>query len=324
MMTQRQTEAMSQKYLGLPPLFDPEQGQTVLEPAEKGYGHWVGGHDVVFDPQEGKFFLYYRVRQPLGKGRGGRCFVAESKDGVHFTPLWEATKDQLDANSIEVGSLIRDPASGRWRLYISYDWTGGGWRVDLIEADHPRNFNVWHHRTVMQPHEYGLRSIKDPKAYIIGGLYVVFVCTLAREEWTEDKDGTRHPAGSDATGIMTSPDGVYFRNFKYVFEPGGGAPGEWGHFRSRLNSIVYLPPVYIGFFDGGTTMYDQYEEWCGTAISHDLERWTRVSTNGPWVRSPHGCIRYVTPLIVDNEILYYYEYTRQDGSHELRMSRMPL
>jgi len=320
-MTERQIQHMSQKYLGMPPKFDPEKGKTVFEPEGEGYGYWVGGHNVVFDSDEKKFYLYYRIRHPLGKGRGGVCRVTESTDGVKFNKIWEATKEQLDADSIEVGSLIKDPATGMWRLYISYD-TGHCWRVDLIEADHPKNFDAWHHRTVMQPQDYGLSSVKDPRVYIVGGLYVVFVSVPSRERWIEDESGWHHPVGADGTGLMTSPDGIYFRNFKYVLEPSLSAPGEWGQFDARINSVVYLPPVYIGFFDAGSTSYDNYEEWCGVAFSHNLEHWTRVSTNGPWVRSPHGCIRYVDALVVGDEIWYYYEYARKDGSHELRVNKV--
>ena len=52
----------SQRYFGVPPKFDPNQGKTVLQPEGKGYGYWVGGHNVIYDPQEGKFYLYYRLR----------------------------------------------------------------------------------------------------------------------------------------------------------------------------------------------------------------------------------------------------------------------
>ena len=316
--------SQAQRYFGIPPKFDPEKGKTVLKPDGKGYGYWVGGHKVVFDPGENKFYLFYRTRKPLGKGRGGACCVAESKDGVEFATVWEADKEQFDALSIEVGSLIQDPLSGIWRLYLSYQCTDGVWRIDLIEADHPRNFDAWHHRTVVQPQEFGLKSIKDPSVYIVGGLYYMFANVLARKVWEEDDSGGRTLYGSDATVLLTSPDGIYFRSLRYVFEPGGGAPGEWGRFRARLNSVVYLPPVYVGFFDGGTSVYDMYEEQSGVAISHDLEHWSRVSTDKPWVASPHGCVRYIDALRVADEIWYYYEYTRKDKSHELRVSKVKL
>ena len=78
-------QSMSQRYFGVPPRFDPEEGTTVFEPEGTGYGYWVGGHNVVFDPNEEKLYLYYRVRHPLGKGRGGKCrtFSKRSRCGCH-------------------------------------------------------------------------------------------------------------------------------------------------------------------------------------------------------------------------------------------------
>jgi len=321
----KERHLMAQHYFGMPPQFDPSEGVTVVEPEGEGYGYWVGGHNVVYDPDEHKFYLYYRIRHPLGKGRGGKCCVAESSDGVQFRCIWEATKEQLHAQSIEAGSLIQDPETGRWRLYVSYQVLGGtAWRVDVLEANKPAEFDAWHHRTVMDPQDYGVSFIKDPKVYIVGGLYTVFACVSPQRRWEENEAGWRHPLGMDSTAILTSPDGLYFGNFKYVFESGSGPQGEWGHFRARINSVIYLPPVYIGFFDGGTTSYDNYGEWCGIATSHDLERWTRVSTDRPWIRSAHGCIRYMDALVVEDAVWYYYEWTREDGSHELRMNKVGL
>jgi len=325
-MTDRQMQQMSQRYFAMPPKLNPEEGITVFEPEGDKYGFWVGGHNVVFDPKEKKFFLYYRVRSPLGKGRGAKCRIAESADGIHFANIWEGSKEELNANSIEVASIIRDPITGRWRLYISYeDSVIGTWRIDLVEADHPKNFDLLHHRTVIDGGTFGLRSVKDPKIYIIGGLYHAFVITGAENPYREDSEGTRHArGGGDRTGLMTSEDGIYWRDLKFIFEPGKGSQGEWGHYRARITSILWIEPLWVGFFDGGESSYDNYEEWCGVALSHDLEHWRRLSRNGPWVRSPYGCIRYMDALRVGNEIFYYYEYTRKNGSHELRMNKVGL
>ncbi len=43
-------------------------------------------------------------------------------------------------------------------------------------------------------------------------------------------------------------------------------------------------------------------------------------TPGPWVRSPHGCVRYVFAVPVGDEIYAHFEYTREDGSHDLRVA----
>jgi len=41
----------------------------IKEPEGEGYGNWVGGHSVTYDPAEKKFYMYYRLRQPLGLER---------------------------------------------------------------------------------------------------------------------------------------------------------------------------------------------------------------------------------------------------------------
>jgi len=324
-MAERSLADMTRRYFAMPPKFDPEKGATVFEPEGSGYGHWVGGHSVCFDPENEKFYLYYRLRSPLGQGRGAKCRIAESNDGEHFADIWEGTKEQLDAESIEVATLIQDPASGRWRLYVSYEVAGGShWRVDLVEADHPSKLDLQHHRTVITPLDFGLSFAKDPRVYVIGGLYHAFVAVNADNPPRDLPDGTRLVGGGDATALFTSEDGIYWREMRRVFEPGRGAPGEWGLLRARINSIVRIEPLWVAFFDGGESFYDNYEEWCGVAISSDLEHWRRVSRNGPWVRSAHGCIRYMEALRVSDEIFYYYEYTRSDGSHEIRHSRAKL
>jgi hypothetical protein len=76
----------------------------------------------------------------------------------------------------------------------------------------------------------------------------------------------------------------------------------------------------VATFDGGHTSYDDYEEWAGLAAGPDVRRLERLETGGPWVRSPHGCVRYVYALPVDDRMYLYYEYTRADRSHDLRVA----
>jgi hypothetical protein len=314
-----------QRYFGMVPRFDPEQGVTVREPEGKGFGFWAGGHSVCFDPESGRFYMFYRVRRPRGQGRGGACRVAESEDGVKFTDIWEGTKEQLDASSIEVATIIRDPTTGKWRLYVSYEPTSGqDWRVDLVEAEHPSKFDLVHHRTVIVPQHFGFASAKDPRVYVIAGLYHAFVCCDGGNPPKTDEESTVHPGGGDCTVLLTSEDGIYWRDLKVVFEPGKGAQGEWGHHRARINSVIRVDPVWVAFFDGGEGPYDGCDEYCGIAISHDLEHWRRVSRNGPWVTGKYGGVRYVEALRLGDEICFYYEYPRADASRELRMSKARL
>ena len=52
----------------------------------------------------------------------------------------------------------------------------------------------------------------------------------------------------------------------------------------------------------------------------DGKRFERLDTGGPWVKSPFGSVRYVYGLRVEDQVFFYYEYTREDGSHDLRVS----
>ncbi len=77
-------QSQGKRHLGLPPLFNPQEGVTILEPPCNGSGYWVGAPSVIFDEEVSRFYLYYRVRKPRPV-RGGDCYIAESKDGIKFT-----------------------------------------------------------------------------------------------------------------------------------------------------------------------------------------------------------------------------------------------
>ena len=88
-------------------LFDPAKGTTVLDPPGAGKGWWVGAPSAIHDPEARKFYLYYRVRKPREFGRGGECRIAASDDGLKFTTIWTATKEQFNSPSIERSALVK-------------------------------------------------------------------------------------------------------------------------------------------------------------------------------------------------------------------------
>jgi hypothetical protein len=76
---------------------------------------------------------------------------------------------------------------------------------------------------------------------------------------------------------------------------------------------------WLGLYDGSASIAQNYEERCGLARSSDLRHWERVSVDGPAIgtaRGPGG-VRYVE--ITDAGDVFY-EYTRPDGAHELRVT----
>jgi hypothetical protein len=174
---------------------------------------------------------------------------------------------------------------------------------------------------VLQPTEYGLEYIKDPFVYASESGYRLYAAVPARQG--PKTIGDRVQAGPlDATVLAVSEDGLIFPSIEYVFE----APGDnsWHGRRARLSSLIPWEDGYLATWDGGRTYYDNYEEWCGLALSPDGTKFERIDTGGPWVVSPHGAVRYVYALRIDERVFFYYEYTREDGSHDLRVSVVDL
>jgi hypothetical protein len=303
--------------------FDPAAGTVIRTPPGFGYGYWVGGHKVSHDPGSGLFVLFARSRTPLEHGRGGSCEVAVSEDGITFDTVWTAEKDELAASSIEVGHVVPDGAGG-WRMYLSYERPAQrDWRIDVLEAPHPSAFVAQRRRTVLQPQHYGLSFIKDP--WVIErepGVVDLFAAVPARRGPRVEGDSITI-ADEDATVVTTSTDGRIFRELAYVFEGTGEA--TWDGHRGRLDSLFRTRDGsgWVGFHSGGRSMYDNYEEWAGVVVSDDARTFTRVTPDGPFVTSPHGCVRYLWGVPVGDELHVYYEYTREDGSHDLRVSVVP-
>lgn len=303
--------------------FEPEEGVVVAEPTGSGYGYWAGGAKATFDEESGLFYLYYRQRTPIEAGRGGECFIAVSEDGLNFHEVWSAARDQFVANSIEVGCPVRDP-SGEWRLYISYEFAQGNyWRIDVLRGPSLDKLDVRGRRTVAIPHDMGLHMVKDPVIYVRDGKYYGYFCVTPQRVFERDKTGaSRRVVGHDATALYVSEDGLHFPEMRYVFEPRGHG---WDAARARVNCLIPLTDgSYAATYDGGTTIYDNYEEMCGLAYSHDGESFERLTEDGPWVASRHGGVRYVYGLRVGNEVYFYYEYTREDLGHELRAVKVEL
>ena len=91
-------------------------------------GYWSGAPCAVAG--ENEIFLAYRLRRPIGQGRGYAVAVARSADGERFDTLLTIGKEDMAADSLERPALVRTP-EGRWRLYLSCATRApstGGWR----------------------------------------------------------------------------------------------------------------------------------------------------------------------------------------------------
>jgi hypothetical protein len=322
-------EALGGRAFGRLPKFDPTLGQTVVEPTGQGSGYWVGAPSVYYDSDERLFYLYHRVREPRPV-RGKECHIAASSDGLHFDTIWTATQEQIGTSSMERSCLTRSE-DGLWRLYLSYVHPGDSrWRIDLVEADRVEALDVTQRRAVLTADDTASEGVKDPWVATVGPLHYMLASFATKPESVPAAQrGRLHSTGDvyntgvskSSTGLAISEDGLTWHWQGEVFAP--SADG-WDCWASRLGCLVYVPPVWVGFYDGAAGVAENYEERCGMAVTTDLRHFYRASLSGPAITSPHGsgCVRYVDGVHARGGYWFYYEYTRPDGSHELRLSRV--
>jgi len=316
------------RWFGIPPLFDPKDGVTVFDPPGDVSGYWIGAPSIIYDDEKGKFFLYYRRRKPRELGRGYECGIAESTDGINFKQIWASSKDSFGSISVERSALVKT-LEGKYRLYIGYVAPEDNrWKIDMIEADSPYEFNPDTKKLILAPENCGVEAVKDPYIIIMGGLYYMLMSYAPTPNKGSDKsfhataDIFNTGKTSSNTGLALSSDGV---NWKWIGDVMSPSKNGWNAYATRISCVLYNPPIFNVFYDGGATVGENYEEKTGLAVTFDLMHYHDVSDQSPILVSPHasGSLRYMDAIRLGSYIYYYYEYVRPDGSHELRMNKVP-
>ena len=253
-------------------------------------------------------------------GRGYELRIGAVLDGPRIDTVWSAGKDRFDAESIERCALTR--ASDRWRLYVSFVRRDDRrWRIGLVEARAVDAFDPADMVVVLDPDDLGVAAVKDPWLRRNGDGWLMFVSygTLPdtpAPELHATGDALSTGRTLSATGVAASTDGKRWTWEGSVLVPSASG---WDSFTTRLGTVVRDGAGWLGLYDGGASIADNYEERCGLARSSDLRHWERVSVDGPAIgtaRGPGG-VRYVDITDAGDA---FYEYTRPDGAHELRLT----
>ncbi len=276
-----------------------------MEPEEPRPGSWAGGPSAQF--VDGTWWLAYRLRRPVGEGRGFGNVLARSDDGVRFEPVGALGKDRFGAESLERPALVHTP-DGRWRLYVSCATPGTKhWRVDLLEADTVEGLATAAPRTVLPGSDSA--AVKDPVVRHDGGQWHLW----ASVHPLDDPDATDRMTTEHAT----SPDGV---DWTWRGTALAGTEGSWDARGVRFTTVVLDGSRSWALYDGRATAEENWEERTGLA-EHDGEGGFRAADGGPLLSSPHapGGLRYADVVgLPDGGARWFYEATRADGAHELR------
>lgn len=329
-MDKQRVESFGRRWFGAVPLFDPEAGTVVGEAPGSGPGYWAGACSALYDDDVRKFYLYYRLRKPRELGRGYECRIAESTDGIRFTDIWSATREQFGSPSVERSCIFKSP-EGLFRLYVGYvDGEDGRWRIDVMEADSITGFDPAARRKLLTAADAGVEGVKDPYVLLLGRMYYMIVSYAAATSGEMASAEQMHGTGDayntglvkSCTGLATSGDGLNFEWQGCVLDTGK----SWDAYETRITSVVYSPPVFNTFYDGAANVEGNYEERTGLAVSFDLRSFERITPDGPAIVSPHasGSLRYIDALQLRDRIFYYYEMARRDGAHDLMVSAVNL
>jgi hypothetical protein len=283
----------------------PDQSVTAVAPPGGGPGYWVGGPSAI--ECEGDIYLAYRLRRPLGMGRGYAVEVARSRDGEHFETLLTITKEEMRAESLERPALVRT-AEGIWRLYLSCGTYGTKhWRVELIEAANPAGFDARQSRVAL-PGDVKT-AVKDPVIVHHGGIWHLWASCHPLENPTE--------TDQMVSDYATSTDGW---NWTWHGTALAGRPGEWDARGTRITAVQFVSGKIVAYYDGRATAAENYEERTGVAAGTEPAALTQLQAT-PLAQSPYssGGLRYLDVLeLADGRRRLYYEMARPDGAHELR------
>jgi hypothetical protein len=290
---------------GAPLLPNPDDSEVAVAPPGAGLGYWAGAPSAALG--DDGIYLAYRLRRPLGAGRGYAVVVGRSADGVRFETLATIRREEVGAESLERPGLVRD-VSGRWRLYLSCATPGTKhWRVELLEADHPAGFDV-SQRVVVLPGD-AKTGVKDPVIRPHDNGWQLWACCHPLAD----------PADADQmmTDYATSADG---RDWVWHGTALSGRSGYWDSRGSRVSAVWQDGGVLIAFYDGRASAAENYEERTGVAAGSGPDSLVALGAD-PAAQSPYAGrgLRYLDVIALPGGgHRLYYEMTRPDGAHELR------
>jgi hypothetical protein len=286
-----------------------DDATVVVEPPGDEPGAWSGAPSTI--TADGAVYLAYRLRLPIGEGRGISNVVARSTDGVTFKVIAEVHKEAFGAESLERPALVRTP-EGRWRLYVSAATPGTKhWRVDLLEAGRPEDLATARPLTVLPGDE--TVAVKDPVLHHDEHGWHLWASVHPLERWDD--------ADRMTTEYATSPDGV---SWTWQGTALSGRAGEWDARGVRVSSVQVSGDTIVASYDGRATAGENWEERTGVARGVRLADGSfgpLVADEGVPVGSPHSPngLRYLSMVTMpDGMQRIYYEATRADGAHDLR------
>jgi len=305
-------------------------GTLIRQPVGDEQGYWVGAPGWTWDETDQAAYVCYRIRRPRGvePDRGGESRIAKTTDFKKFEDVWSVQKSDYDSASIEKSTLKRGK-DGDWRYFSSYvSPEDGRWcttinRSPTIEALDPAKT-----QRLFTATDHGLEGVKDPWVMEVNGTYHLFLSVAVNT--AETNDGSHETLDIFNTGecksaaaLATSSDLDNWDWQGIILQPEGDS--AWDKYCRRINSVLPLDGKFYAFYDGSEGHHQNYEERTGLAVSNDLKNWEILTPDEPCITSPHttGSLRYIDAQHHGDQIIFMHELTRENGAHEMRLTKFP-
>lgn len=298
--------------------------EVILQPDTIAPEWWAGAPSVVRG-DDGVFWMACRMRTadaPRGL-RGYEIRILRSEDGVAFEAVHAIHRDDIALGGFERPALVRDPDSGRFKLYLCGPWKEDGWSiVKLDDAALPTEFDPATARPVISPpalsypRDQPVLEYKDPVIIHALGQYHCYVIGYIRRNerifhFTSDDGENWQPAGNPYQSIMPL--------------------ANWHDFFVRPAAVVPLGVGYLFVYEGSsTTWYDPvYNVVTGLGFTFDLRTIINLTPEGPLAVSttPGGnfaTFRYSAWLRVGEQLWVYAEVATADETNEIRLYRLDM
>ncbi len=296
---------MSHTQSELIPIPSPTRATLAVAAPGHGSGFWAGGPSAAVD-DDAAVWLAYRLRRPVGEGRGYAVAIGRSDDGVDFEEVLRLERDQFDCDSLERPSLVRRPDGG-WRLYLSLATPGTlHWRVVALDADSPTGFEP---ASLIEVLDGGPDlAYKDPVVHPGAERWEMWVCLHRVVD----------PATADAMATVhaTSSDGLDWTLGDTVLAP--SATSTWDRRGTRIAAVLDFGGSQIAYYDGRADAEENWEERTGVAVIGADGSFEPLQTE-VFAASPDGSgsLRYLDAVRTEGGLRLYYESCASDGSHRL-------
>ena len=304
----------------------------VVAVPDKDQAEWWAGAPSVARSDDGTFWMAARMRTadaPLGR-RGYEVRIFKSPDGVHFEKAHSIRRQDVPIPGFERPALLRDPKTGKFKLYGCGRLEGPWCIFKFDDVDRPDQFVPSTASSVIKPLEREIPppskivgeyrrpapvpdGYKDPVIFHAEGAYHCHVIGVMRNErvfhFTSDDGEHWEPVGSLSKSIM-------------------GLSG-WHDHAVRPASVLPLGAGYLFIYEGSDSRWPDptYNIATGLGFTFDLHRVIDLTPEEPLLMSTTpGRLhvwRYSHWMWVDDELWVYAEVEKPNGSHEIRLFRLP-